>query len=154
MIDLDAGDDDDDELNRILLPGITKGLNSMDLAKRSLLAVKETESKQTVRRVIFEIANCRPYDSVEMSKFVHRQLADVRQHYVDLGEDKHEKDRIDIFRMKGAPRVKALDFAKWKTQRDATTNSQTTKTDAKDKKMDDKDVNSAAGGGTPSGAKE
>lgn len=150
MIDLNAANDDD-ELEKILMPGITKGLTSMDLAKKSLLAVKETESKQNVKRVIFEIANCRPYDSVEESKFVHRQLAEVRKHYIDLGEDKNEKDRIDVFKMSGVARAKALDFAKWKSQRDQTTNSQTTKkSDPKDKKKDEKDVNSAAGGGTPS----
>jgi len=152
--DLNAASEDD-EFEKIMMPGITKGLTSMDLAKKSLLAVKETESKQEVRRVIFEISNCRPYDSVEESKFVHRQLAEVRKHYYDLGEDKNEKDRIEIFKMNGLVRAKALDFAKWKSQRDQTTNSQTTKkSDAKDKKKDEKDVNSAAGGGTPSKTNE
>ena len=149
MVDLSGGKDDD-KFETIMLPGLTKGLNSMDLAKKSLLAVGETESKQTVKRVIFEITNCRPYDSVELSKFVHRQLGEVRKHYFDKGEDKLGKDRIDIFKMTGIPRQKNLDFAKWKTQRDQTTNSQTTKkTDPKDKKkMEEKDVNSAIGGGT------
>jgi hypothetical protein len=144
MIDLNNANDDDD-FNKILMPGITKGLNSMDLAKKSLLAVKETESKQNVKRVIFEISGCKPYDSVELSKFVHRQIAEVKKHYIDLGEDKKESDRIDVFKMTGVARAKALDFAKWKSQRDQTTAGSTTTKNTGDKK-DKKEVNSAAGG--------
>lgn len=83
---------------------------------------------------------------------MHRQVAEVKKHYIDLGEEKNEKDRIDIFKMTGLTRAKALDFNKWKSQRDQTTNSTTTKnTGGKDKKKEDKDLDSAAGGagGTP-----
>lgn len=44
MIDPNNASEEED-FNKIMMPGITKGLNSMDLAKKSLLAVKETESK-------------------------------------------------------------------------------------------------------------